>query len=134
MKQTNFKISATEQNVLMFKDSFQLNFNLMSFRCIALAPPPVYRSESTLPANLTDNIEIFIHNNDCVPSLSLGVVAKLVESMQEVSDLDFSVHQVIMMRAGLELPTTQENVDIIAETLEYVSKSEKIKGNYNNFL
>ena len=112
------------------------NFNYFNdhFRCIALAPPPVYRSESTIPSDFTDTIEIYIHNNDCVPSLSLGVFGKLVESMQEVSDLDFSVHQVCMMIAGSEMPTTLENVDIIAETLNFVNTNEKIEGNYFKFL
>ncbi len=82
----------------------------------------------TIPANFTDNIEIYIHNNDCVPSLSFGVIAKLAKSMQEVSDLNFPIYQVFTMRAEWEFPTTQENVEIIAAALDNINKNEKING------
>ncbi len=88
----------------------------------------MYRSEYTTPDNFANNIEIYIHNDDCVPSLSLGVIAKLVDSMQEVSDLNLPFYQVCNLMAGSGLPTTQENLDIIAEILNFVSNNEKIKG------
>jgi len=36
-------------------------------------------------------IEIYIHGNDCVPSLSLGVFARLKKSMMEVDNLDLGL-------------------------------------------
>lgn len=60
-------------------------------KCIALAPPPVFRSEVPIPAEVAEKIEIFIHRHDCVPSLSVGVYTKLVAAMKEVDDLDLSL-------------------------------------------
>ena len=62
--------------------------------CIALAPPPVYRSDTPLPSEVIKKIEIYINNNDCVPSLSIAVVAKLSAMMKSVDDLKFSLLEI----------------------------------------
>ena len=69
-------------------------------RCIALAPPPVYRSSSKLPKDLKTKIEIFINNNDCVPRLSLGVVAKLLAMMKAVDSLPISKFEQLQLLSG----------------------------------
>jgi len=48
----------------------------IKIKCIALAPPPVYRTETDLPDDVLSSIEIFINNNDCVPRLTLGSLAR----------------------------------------------------------
>jgi hypothetical protein len=69
-------------------------------RCIALAPPPVYRSSVKLAKELKHKIEIFINNNDCVPRLSLGVVAKLLAMMKAVDSLPLSKFEQLQLLSG----------------------------------
>merc|ERR1712178_549504 len=60
-------------------------------QCIALAPPPVYRSTKPLPHTVTSSIQIYINNFDCVPSLSLSSVAKLLATVRAVDQLGLSL-------------------------------------------
>ena len=56
-------------------------------KCVALAPPPVYRLESKtskLPEVFTEKIHIFINNRDCVPNLSLATVANLAAKLRAI--------------------------------------------------
>jgi sn1-specific diacylglycerol lipase len=48
--------------------------NLTKIKCVALAPPPVYRSISNL-AKFNQHINIYINGNDCVPRLSLATLS-----------------------------------------------------------
>ena len=69
-------------------------------KCIALAPPPVYRSSIKLPKDMKHKIEIYINNNDCVPRLSLGVIAKLLAMMKSVDALPLTTTEQLQLVAG----------------------------------
>ena len=58
--------------------------------CIALAAPPVYRSQSSLPPRVTNAIEIYINNYDCVPRLSLGKIARLLACIRRTALVSLS--------------------------------------------
>lgn len=60
--------------------------NVKEVKCIALAPPPVYRTEKPLPAKIQNDIKIFINQNDCVPRLSLANMAKLIAMARAIDD------------------------------------------------
>jgi hypothetical protein len=70
-------------------------------RCVAFAPPPVYRSPRQLPDEVVSSIDIYINNYDCVPSLSLGVVVKLYTTMVRVDKLRFSPIEIGLILAGI---------------------------------
>ena len=60
-------------------------------KCIALAPPPVYRSGSIRKRfndrKFNDHIQIFINQNDIVPRASLYTVARLFEAARSIDKL-----------------------------------------------
>ena len=59
-----------------------------SVRCIALAPPPVFRAgEQPLSSSVQDAIEIYVNNSDIVPRLSLASVAHLLACLRAVDTL-----------------------------------------------
>ncbi len=81
--------------------------------CIALAPPPVYRSSTPLPNDVIKKIEIYINNNDCVPSLSIAVIARLSAMMKAVDDLKFSPLEIAdLLRNSVLYPNNMD--DLIA--------------------
>jgi hypothetical protein len=53
-----------------------------------------------LPKEVKHKIEIYINNNDCVPRLSLGVVAKLLAMMKTVDALPLSKFEQLQVLAG----------------------------------
>ena len=57
-------------------------------RCVALGPPPVFCPGKPLPETLTDKIEIYVAENDAIPSLSLFSIAKLQSAMKAVDELN----------------------------------------------
>ena len=61
--------------------------------CIALAPPPVFRSDHSLPHHISSAVDIFINNSDCVPRLSLASLARLLSSIRAVDEWsrDYSI-------------------------------------------
>ena len=60
-------------------------------KCIALAPPPAYRSDSDIiDKKFNDHIQIFIHQNDIVPRASLYTVARLFEAARSIDKLELS--------------------------------------------
>ena len=72
-----------------------------NIKCIALAPPPVYRSTVKLPKEMKEKIEIYINNNDCVPRLSLGVIAQLLAKMKAVDALPLTTTEQLQLLAGV---------------------------------
>ena len=86
-------------------------------RCVAFAPPPVYRSPRQLPDEVVSSIDIYINNFDCVPSLSLGVVVKLYTTMVSVDKLRLSPIEIGLILAGIgnmdklihAIETTEQN-------------------------
>ncbi len=56
--------------------------------CVALAPPPVFRTEDRAKlARISDRISIYVNGQDCVPRMSLGSAARLVTALRAVDAL-----------------------------------------------
>ena len=53
-------------------------------QCIAIAPPPVYRSCYVIPNEMKAAIKIFVNKNDCVPRMSLANTAKIIAMMSVI--------------------------------------------------
>ena len=67
----------------------------IDIKCVALAPPPVYRPEdgmSFLEKNVQKNILIFVNGNDCVPRLSLANCAWLLAALRAVDNINLTVY------------------------------------------
>ncbi len=86
-------------------------------RCVAFAPPPVYRSPRQLPHEVVNSIDIYINNYDCVPSLSLGVVGKLYTTMVRVDKLRLSKVEIGLILAGIG------NMDKLVHAIETTEQS-----------
>lgn len=87
-------------------------------QCIALAPPPVYRTDKKIDDRYTDNIHIYINNNDCVPRLSLANMAKLMAMMRAVDSLEMSPLQHLQMLAGVKEPEVEANMNKVLEAID----------------
>lgn len=94
--------------------------------CVALAPPPVYRihGNAKLPSSVVNAIEIYINNNDIVPRLSLGTVAKLLAMLRAVDHLDLSISQQFFLLAGRMDQEAEKNMEMVREAIKKV-KQEK---------
>ena len=92
-----------------------LPFSDTKVECVALAPPPVYRSVTPIPKAMKERLHIYINNQDCVPRMSLGSLAVLVVVLRAVDSLPYSNYEIfqILTNASDE------------EILEKVSKLEK---------
>ena len=98
-------------------------------RCIALAPPPVYLASksifsNSLPASVSEKIEIYIHHHDCVPRMSLGSLTRLLISMRAVDNLAMTVTQQINM---LRDNTDEVTEELLAKVVEAVKRSKQDK-------
>jgi len=63
-------------------------------RCVALGPPPVYRSLARPPGEeVRSEIYIFVLNHDCIPRLSMAVSSRLLAMMKAVDDLDLTIYE-----------------------------------------
>ena len=78
---------------LLRSDEFNILPPGVSVRCVALAPAPVYRTIGEISELYRDNINIYINDRDCVPTLSLGSVAKLLATLREIDDLELTLDQ-----------------------------------------
>eukprot|EP00090_Calanus_glacialis_P013019 TRINITY_DN21635_c0_g1_i1.p1 TRINITY_DN21635_c0_g1~~TRINITY_DN21635_c0_g1_i1.p1 ORF type:complete len:358 (-),score=89.33 TRINITY_DN21635_c0_g1_i1:91-1164(-) len=86
--------------------------------CIALAAPPVYRSQSVLPPSVTNAIEIYINNYDCVPRLSLGSIARLLACMRAVDSLGLTLTEQLSILAERSDENVQNNVSRLMEAVK----------------
>eukprot|EP00096_Caligus_rogercresseyi_P014432 TRINITY_DN6951_c0_g1_i1.p1 TRINITY_DN6951_c0_g1~~TRINITY_DN6951_c0_g1_i1.p1 ORF type:complete len:447 (+),score=130.29 TRINITY_DN6951_c0_g1_i1:70-1410(+) len=86
--------------------------------CIALAPPPVFRSEVSLPSRVKDAIKIFINTCDIVPSLSLATVALFISILRELDNLDLSLESIFYIMMGSKSDETQETIIRIREAIK----------------
>ena len=92
-------------------------------RCIALAPPPVYRENKSifsrgLPESISDKIEIFINNHDCIPRMSLGSLTRLLTSMRAVDNLELSVTDQVNI-------LMDKNEELFAKVVEAIEQSKQ---------
>ena len=100
--------------------------NLTKIKCVALAPPPVYRSASNL-AKFNQHINIYINGNDCVPRLSLANMAKLLATLREIDKESISIQDTLKILAGLNEPEVLNNLDRLAETISKVDQKQFAK-------
>ena len=100
--------------------------NLTKIKCVALAPPPVYRTASNL-AKFNQHINIYINGNDCVPRLSLANMAKLLATLREIDKESISIQDTLKIFAGLSEPEVLNNLDRLAETISKVDQKQFAK-------
>jgi len=98
--------------------------NLTSIKCIALAPPPVYRSTDLQASQLNQNINIFVNGNDCVPRLSLANMAKLLATLRAIDKINLSVQDTLKILAGLGESEVNANLNQLAETISKVEQKQ----------
>ena len=85
--------------------------DIKNVRCVALAPPPVYQSDKSLPYEIVEAIDIFVNNFDCVPRLSLASVARLLAMVRAVDELGLTVgEQLKVLTEREEAADIMENV------------------------
>lgn len=109
----------------------------IDIKCIALAPPPVYR-----PANILKPLEeyvqkkiiIFVNGNDCVPRLSLANCAWLLSALRAIDNLNLSVYEqlsiIVQKGTAKELPIIQPS-NIVNNNLQKVTTAIRgIDGQY----
>jgi hypothetical protein len=94
--------------------------------CVALAPPPVSRCQGDykLPTSVANAIEIYINNNDIVPRLSLGTVAKLLAMLRAVDHLDLSISQQFFLLAGRMDDEAEKNMEMVREAIKKVRQEK----------
>ena len=80
---------------------------------MALAPPPVFRSNFINPRFKT-NIHIFINENDVVPRLSLHNVAKLMTLVRMIDKIKSSLFEMVQILTNKKEPD-QKYIDAINE-------------------
>ena len=83
-------------------------------QCIALAPPPVFRSPNGLPTKISSAIKIYVNNCDCVPRLSLGSVARIMAEVNAVDDLGLSFNQ----QLAIEIDAMKNKTNTLDKQLE----------------
>lgn len=90
-------------------------------RCIALAPPPVYRVSNSifsksLPSSVFKKIEIYINNHDCIPRMSLGSLTRLLRSMRAVDNLALTVTEQVNILKDNDEELFEKVVDAIQQS------------------
>ena len=87
-------------------------------RCLALAPPPVFRSINPIAQPVNAAIDILVNNSDCVPRLSLASVARLLASLRAVDQLGLSVAEQLAVLAGRPGPEVRQTAGRVRAAVE----------------
>ena len=85
----------------------------LKIKCVALAPPPVFRSNFINP-RFKRNIHIFINENDVVPRLSLHNIAKLMTLVRMIDKIKSSLFDMVQILTNKKEPD-QKYIDAINE-------------------
>ena len=80
-------------------------------RCVALAPPPVFRSDQVLPSAISSAIQIYVNNNDIVPRLSMASVTRLLATVREVDSLGLSLSEQLAILADRDTADVRRNLE-----------------------
>ncbi len=98
------------------------DLGLDGVECISLAPPPVFRprEEEASSSDYEDVIHTYILGQDCVPSLCLSSVSRLVSTLRAVDDLPFTAAEQFQLLdpCGPHAPWQPEKTVKNLETLE----------------
>jgi len=90
-------------------------------RCVALAPPPVFRSDLALPSNISSAIQIYVNNYDLVPRLSMASVARLLATVREVDSLGLSLPEQLAILTDRDTAAVRRNL----ETLRQIIRTQR---------
>ncbi len=99
-----------------------------SIHCVALAPPPVYRSTTPLPPETSEHITCYINGQDCVPRMSLGSVAWLLAALRAVDALKISPVEHLELLTGITASgeegkkKAEENLELLEETVKSIQQ------------
>lgn len=85
--------------------------------CVALAPPPVYRSDAPVPESISKCLDIYINNQDCIPRCCLGSIARLVAMVRAVDKIEMSSYEKVKVVAGM---TDDETVSNLAKVTQAI--------------
>ena len=86
-------------------------------KCVALAPPPVYRSDTPVPEDISKRLDIYINNQDCIPRCCLGSIARLVAMVRAVDKIEMSSYEKVKVVAGM---TDDETVSNLAKVTQAI--------------
>ena len=78
---------------------------------MALAPPPVYRSENKFPQKFVENIKIFVNKSDNVPRFSFATVALAIEQMRAIDGSELGIKDCLKIIFGKEDKEKFKNVE-----------------------
>ena len=92
-------------------------------KCLALAPPPVFRSKKKISKEISSAIQIYINNYDCVPRLSLASVSRLLATVREVDSLGLSLSEQLSILADRDSQEVQENIMKLRDVVKVQRKS-----------
>ena len=92
-------------------------------RCVALAPPPVFRSDLSLPSNISSAIQIYVNNFDLVPRLSMASVARLLATVREVDGLGLGLSESLSILADRDTEAVRRNLERLREVIRTQRKS-----------
>mmetsp|Transcript_22230 Transcript_22230/g.48295 ORF Transcript_22230/g.48295 Transcript_22230/m.48295 type:complete len:601 (+) Transcript_22230:346-2148(+) len=117
-------------NYKKFLNKSEEGLDSVKVRCFAFAPPPVFINSSNSEAvtQAMSNTYAFIHENDCVPFLSIGSIRRLACTMKRVDDFQKGIFKSSpLMAAGLK-PIPDELKTIIREVrdLQPVPNAQKL--------
>nr|XP_040581854.1 uncharacterized protein LOC121130167 isoform X2 [Lepeophtheirus salmonis] len=90
----------------------------IDIKCIALAPPPVFRSDADIPHKIKNAIKIFINTSDIVPSLSLATVALFISILRQLDNLNLTMENIFYILMGSKNEVTEKNVQNIKEVIQ----------------
>lgn len=85
--------------------------------CVALAPPPVYRSDTPVPEDISKALDIYINSQDCIPRTCLGSVARLVAMVRAVDKIKMSNYEKLKVIAGMTDNETLRNLAKITQVI-----------------
>lgn len=93
--------------------------------CVALAPPPIFRSEDDddLDPDIVKQLHIYINNQDCIPRMSLGSIATLLAMIRAVDGLKLTGYQQLQLITGIsdnqeELEETRGLLETAIQTVD----------------
>ncbi|XP_059086966.1 uncharacterized protein LOC131883499 isoform X2 [Tigriopus californicus] len=91
-------------------------------QCVAIAPPPVYRTDSQVPKDMKDAINIYINNQDCVPRMCLGSIAKLLAMVRAVDKLNIEKRDQFKVFIGYDDDETKQNFARIQSVIQEIKQ------------
>ena len=93
-------------------------------KCVALAPPPVFRCKKKIPEKFTKNIHIFINGNDCVPRLTLANMALVIAMIRAIDDSELDAKDYLKILAGIEDEDVKTKLENLVTLITDVEQNE----------